>query len=72
MNYIDLAKKVSEDMINFPVKNESLTETFNIICDKYNIKEDDRNTVLVKVIHFITVMGYDIKCIKPLKFESYL
>lgn len=72
MNYNDLAKQVSEDLINFPVNNESLTEAFNIICDKYNIIEDDRNTVLVKVIHIISVMGYDIKCIKPVKFESYL
>ena len=33
MNYNDLAKQVSEDLINFPVNNESLTEAFNIICD---------------------------------------
>ena len=72
MNYNDLAKKVSEDMINFLVKDESLMEVFNIICDKYNIIEDDRRDVLAKVVHFISVMGYDIVDDRPLKFESYL
>ena len=72
MNYTDLAQKVSEDLINYPVKDESLMEVFDTICDKYNIDSDDRNIVLAKVTHIITVMGYDIKCTKPLKFESYL
>lgn len=72
MNYTDLVQKISEDLINYSVKDESLMEVFNAICDKYNVNPDKRSNVLAKVMHIITVMGYDIKCAKPLKFESYL
>ena len=36
----------------------------------FNIQ--DKEAILAKVTHHITIMGYDIECIKPLKFKSYI
>lgn len=73
MIYTDLAKKICNEMLTYPVKDESLNEVFNIIFSKYG-KEyiKDKNIILAKVIHFITINGYDIECIKPLKFKSFI
>ena len=68
-----LANKISEDILSYPVKDESFMEVFNNImkkCEIFDYKE--KNKILVKVIHNISVLGYDIDCIKPLSFKSYL
>ena len=73
MNYTDLEQKISKDLINYQVKEESLMEVFNNICKKYKINNYKiKNKILTKVIHNITIMGYDIDNIKPLKFKSYI
>ena len=73
MDYEDLGKKISKEFINYPVKDESLMEVYNILAKKYNITNaDDKSKVLAKVTHYITIAGYDIDCIKPLKFKYFL
>lgn len=73
MNYIDLAQKICEEMLHYRVTNESFYEVYNIIFNKYGEKYiQDKFQILVKVVHFITVNGYDIDCIKPLSFKRFI
>ena len=73
MNYTDLAKKISAEMIEYPVTTESLNEVYDIVFQKHGKDYiQDKNKILAKVTHYITVSGYDIVCIKPLKFERFM
>lgn len=76
MNYIDLAKNICDEMLKYSVTNESIYELYNIIYDKYaknfNLDNLEKSEILVNVIHFITVSGYDIECIKPVKFNKFM
>ena len=38
MNYTDLAKKISEDLLNYPVKEESLMDVYNKIVKYAKMK----------------------------------
>ena len=73
MSYTDLAKKICDEMLKYSVTNESFNEVYDKVFQKYG-KEyvRDKNVILAKVTHFITVSGYDIECIKPLKFKSFM
>jgi hypothetical protein len=72
MNYTELAKNICNEMIKYKVKDESFNDVYNIILKKYcKCSSKDKNKILVKVVHFITINGYDIECIKPLKFKNY-
>ena len=73
MDYTDLAIKICDEMLNYQVTNESIYEVYNIIFEKY-AKEfiSEKNYILVKVIHYITISGYDIDCIKPMKFKKFM
>lgn len=73
MKYADLAKKICEEMLKYPVSSESFLDVYNFALKKHG-KEyiQDKDVILAKVTHHITIMGYDIECIKPLKFKSYI
>ena len=73
MNYNDLAKEICIEILNYSVTTESFIQVYDIVFEKY-AKDylKDKNKVLVKVVHFITVNGYDIDCIKPLKFKRFM
>lgn len=73
MKYADLAKKICEEMLNYPVSSEGLLDVYDFALKKHG-KEymQDKEAILAKVTHHITIMGYDIECIKPLKFKSYI
>lgn len=73
MDYTDLAEKICDDMLNYSVTNESFNEVYDIVFQKHGKEHlQDKSVILAKVVHFITVRGYDIECLKPLKFESYI
>lgn len=73
MNYTDLAQIICDEMLNYQVTNESIYEVYNIVFKKH-AKEfiSEKNYILVKVIRCITFEGYDIDCIKPLKFKRFM
>ena len=71
--YETIAKKIAKEMINYKTKSKSLTQVYNIILNKYlnNTTIEQNNKILIKTIHFITMLGYDINNIKPLSFKKY-
>jgi len=72
MNNNDLAKIIADEMIKYKTTNESLCEVYTIIFNKYKSKtKEEKNAILAKVVHYITIAGYDIDCIKPLKFKKF-
>ena len=72
MNYTDLAKKITEEMLEYRVTTESLNEIYDILYTKLNKNNDiNKGKILALVTHYITIKGYDIECIKPLKFKRY-
>lgn len=73
MNYTDLAKDICNEILTYSVTNESFIEVFETVFKKY-AKDylKDKTDILVKVVHYITINGYDIDSIKPLKFKRFL
>ena len=72
-NYIKYAKIIAKDMLNYKTKSKSFTQVYDVCLNKYikDPTEQDKNKILVKAIHFITILGYDIDNIKPCKFKKY-
>ena len=71
--YENIAEKISHDMINYKTKTKSLTQVYDNCLTKYisNQKNNQQNKILIKTIHYITILGYDIDEIKPCKFKRY-
>ena len=72
MNYDEIAEKVGNDMINYNVSDESFIEVYDICLKKQgNFTSRENNKILTRVIHVITVLGYDIDSISPCKFKRF-
>ena len=71
--YEILAKKISYDMLNYQTDSKSFTQVYNLFLNKYlnNSTTKQENIILIKTIHYITVLGYDIEEIKPCRFKKY-
>ena len=73
MNYDEMAKEISKEMIKYNATKESLTEVFNLLCKKRGITDYMiRSEILAKVVHYISIFGYDIDNIRPLRFKKFL
>ncbi len=67
-----LIDKISMDIINYNnLNNYSLGNVFNIIMNKYNIDNINKDKVMVKVISTISEYGYDIVSTHPLILKKY-
>lgn len=73
MNYDDIANIIGKDMIDYKVKNESFIEVYEICLKRYgDFTARETNKILTKVIHIITILGYDIASTNPCRFKKYL
>ena len=71
MDYV-LIDKISMDIINYNnLNNYSLGNVFNIIMNKYDIDNINKDKVMVKVISTISKYGYDIVSTHPLILKKY-
>ena len=71
MDYV-LIDKISMDIINYNnLNNYSLGNVFNIIMNKYNIDNINKDRVMVNVISTISKYGYDIVSTHPLILKKY-
>ena len=71
MDYV-LIDKISMDIINYNnINNYSLGNVFNIIMNKYDIDNINKDKVMVKVISTISKYGYDIVSTHPLILKKY-
>ncbi|MBR3161953.1 MAG: hypothetical protein IKF19_04410 [Bacilli bacterium] len=71
--YENLAQKIGHDMLNYKTKYKSFTQVYNLILNKYlkSSTTKQENIILIKTIHYITLLGYDIDIIKPCRFKKY-
>ena len=73
MNYDEIAEKVGHDVLNYKVDNESFLEVYEICLKKYGkFTNRETNKILTKLIHVITVAGYDIDSTNPCRFKKFL
>ncbi len=73
MNYDTIAEDIGKEIINYKVSDESFLEVYEICLNKHGkYSSRESNKILTKVIHVITVMGYDIDSISPCRFRSFL
>lgn len=73
MNYDEIANMVGKDMIAYKTTDLSLSDVYKICLKKYGkFNSKDANKILTKVIHVITVMGYDIVSTSPCSFKYFL
>lgn len=73
MDYDNLADIVGKEMLEYKVKNESFPKLYEICLKKHGtFTEQEKNTILIKVIHTITILGYDIDSTHPCRFKRYL
>lgn len=73
MNYDEIAELVGKDMLSYNTEDESFLEVYKICLKKHGkFTSRETNKILTKVIHVISVMGYDIDSIKPCSFRNYL
>ena len=73
MNYDEIASIVGREMIEYDVNDESFIEAYEICLKRHgNFTSRETNKILTKVIHVITVLGYDIDSTNPCRFRSFL
>lgn len=73
MNYDEIAEQVAHDVLNYKVDNESFLEVYEICLKKYGkFTNRETNKILTKLIHVITVAGYDIDSTNPCRFKKFL
>lgn len=72
MQYNDLAKDLSLEMINYANDGEySLMQVFNLLLEERLEETLDENMVLMNTITWISEFGYDIISTHPLRFQRY-
>ena len=73
MDYDYISDIVGHEIINYKVKDESFIKVYEICLNKHgNFNSREKNKILTKVIHVITVMGYDIDSTNPCKFKKFM
>ncbi len=73
MNYDEIASIIGKEMIDYKVCDESFLEVYEVCLKRHgSFTSRETNKILTKVIHVITVMGYDIDSINPCRFRSFL
>lgn len=73
MNYDEIAKIIGNEMLAYKVKNESFIELYELCLKKQgNFTLQESNKILTRVIHVITVAGYDIESTHPCRFKRFL
>ena len=71
MDYV-LIDKICMDIINYNnINNYSLGRVFDIIMNKYDIDDINKDKVMVNVISSISRYGYDIISTHPLILKKY-
>lgn len=73
MNYDELADIIGREMLAYKVKNESFIELYELCLKKQGkFTSRESNKILTRVIHVITVLGYDIDSTNPCRFKKFL
>lgn len=73
MNYDEIAEIIGTKMLNYKIKNESFIELYEkCLKQEGNFTSRESNKILTKVIHVITIKGYDIDSTNPCKFKRFL
>ena len=73
MNYDEIADVVGHEIIEYKAKDESFEQVFNICLKRHGeFTSRENNKILTKVIHVITVMGYDIESTHPCRFKKFM
>ncbi len=73
MNYDEIATIVGDEMLKYEVNDESFIEVYETCLKKHgDFTSRETNKILTKVIHVITVRGYDIDSTNPCRFRSFL
>ena len=73
MNYDKIADIVGHEVIEYKAKDESFLEVYEICLKRHgNFTSRETNKILTKVIHVITVMGYDIDSTNPCRFRKFM
>ena len=67
-----LVDNISKDIINYNnINNYSLGMVFDIIMNKYDIDDINKDKIMVNVISSISRYGYDIISTHPLILKKY-
>ena len=73
MNYDEIEKVVGDEMLKYKVNDESFIEVYEICLKRHgNFSSRETNKILTKLIHYITVKGYDIDSTNPCRFRSFM
>ncbi len=73
MNYDEIADMVGHELIEYKAKDESFLEVYEICLKRHGeFTSRETNKILTKVIHVITVMGYDIDSTNPCRFRRFM
>lgn len=72
MNYEKIAEEVFEEVLKYKVKDESVNKVIETSIKKHgNYTDKELLKIESKVIHVMTIRGYDIDCVKPFKMKKY-
>ena len=73
MNYDELADIIGREVLSYEAKDESFIEVYEICLKRHgNFTSRESNKILTKVIHVITILGYDIDSTNPCRFKRYM
>lgn len=73
MNYDELADIIGREVLSYEAKDESFIEVYETCLKKHgNFTSRESNKILTKVIHVITILGYDIDSTNPCRFKRYM
>ena len=73
MNYDEIANIIGHELIEYKTKDESFLEVYEKCLKRHgNFSSRENNKILTKVIHVITVMGYDIDSTNPCRFRRFM
>ena len=73
MNYDYIAEIIGNELIKYNVGDESFNDIYEMCLKNHgNFTVGEANKILTKVIHVITVMGYDIDSTKPCRFKKFM
>lgn len=73
MNYDKIAKIIGHKLIKYKTDTESLLTVYNkLLKEQGDFTSDDSIKIMTRMIHVITVLGYELESTHPLKLRNYL
>lgn len=70
--YDEIATEIFDNMLQYKVKNESLGEVIEKTINNHgNYSYEEKIKIETRIIHVMSIKGYDIDCIKPFKLKKY-